>query len=181
MVMDVGARDETDAVLADGGTVHLRPIRPEDSDALVAFHESLSDRTVYFRFFSCHRHLSAREVERFTTVDGVDRVAIVATLGGVIAGIGRYDRVSGGPDAEVAFVVADQHQGRGLGTLLLEHLAAVARANGVTSFVAETLPDNRRMIGVFQHAGFAATHTFDRGVVHVSFPIDPAPVPVAEA
>ncbi|HET7309953.1 MAG TPA: hypothetical protein VFJ17_01365, partial [Mycobacteriales bacterium] len=72
---------EADVVANDGGTVHLRPIRPEDAEALVELHERLSEQTRYFRFFGPYPHLSQRDVERFTVVDHDKRVAIVATLG----------------------------------------------------------------------------------------------------
>ena len=118
------SRWEADAVLADGGTVHLRPVRPDDADRLRAMHARLSADTVYMRFFSMVRTLSAREVERLTTVDHDDRVAVVALLRDELVGVARYDRSPATADAEVAVVVQDDQQGRGLGPLLLEHLAA---------------------------------------------------------
>ncbi|MDP9406012.1 MAG: GNAT family N-acetyltransferase, partial [Actinomycetota bacterium] len=104
---------EADAVLSDGGTVHLRPIRPGDADLLREFHGRLSPDTVYNRFFTLLRALPARDVERFTTVDHDDRVAVVALLQGQIVGVCRYDRRPGTAEAEVAIVVEDAHQGRG--------------------------------------------------------------------
>ena len=164
---------ESDAVLSDGGTVHVRPITPDDATRLVAFHGRLSPETVQLRFFSPRPELSPVEVERFTTVDYADRMALVATLGDDIIGVARYDRIPDSDDGEVAFVIEDAHQGRGVGTLLLEHLAAVGRDRGLHRFVAETLPHNRRMLGVFRDAGFQAHSRFQDGVVHVEFPIDP--------
>ncbi|HUF33091.1 MAG TPA: GNAT family N-acetyltransferase [Acidimicrobiales bacterium] len=166
---------EADVVAADGGTVHLRPITAGDADALVALHNRLSDRTIHFRFFSPRPRLSARDIERFTVVDHDDRVALVAQLGDDMIAVARYDRIPGSDDAEVAFVVEDLHQGRGLGTIMLEHLAAAARERGISRFVAETLPDNRRMIGVFRDAGWEATSRLEDGIVRVEFPIDPTP------
>ncbi|MEO6821446.1 MAG: GNAT family N-acetyltransferase, partial [Candidatus Nanopelagicales bacterium] len=116
-----------DVVLSDGRPAHIRAIRPDDAHELVRFHESLSANTVYYRFFAPYPELSQRDVRRFTTVDHVDRVALVATVGESIVAVGRYDVVSPGT-AELAFTVRDDHQGRGLGSVLLEHLAAVARA-----------------------------------------------------
>ena len=105
--------------------MHVRPIRPDDRDRLVAFHSRLSERTVYLRYFAPHPTLSERDLDRFTHVDHGDRVALVAQLGADLIGVGRYDRIDGGTDdAEVAFVVDDAHQGRGIGSVLLEHLAA---------------------------------------------------------
>src|SRR5205807_9966949 len=142
-------------ILADGGTCHVRPIRPDDGPALVAFHEGLSAESVYLRFFSAHPHLSEREVEYFTRVDHADREAFVIELDEGIVAVGRYDRPPGSDEAEVAFVVGDKHQGRGVGTLLLEYLAARARENGITRFVADTLHRNQSMLAVFRAAGFA--------------------------
>ena len=115
---------ECDVVLADGGTVHVRPLGPDDADRLVAFHTGLSDETVFLRFFSAKPTLSAEEVGRFTHVDHHRRVALVAALGDRLVGVARYDRERAADSAEVAFVVGDAHQGRGIGTILLEHLAA---------------------------------------------------------
>jgi acetyl coenzyme A synthetase (ADP forming)-like protein len=165
---------EADVVLVDGGTVHVRPIRPEDAGRLRAFHAGLSPESIQFRFFSPHPELSADEVERFTTVDHHDRVALVAVLGDRLVAVGRYERTPGTDDAEVAFLVADEHQGRGLGALLLEHLAAAARECGLNHFHASVLPHNRRMLAVFHSAGFGESSRFDGGVVEVHLDIEPA-------
>src|SRR4051794_18193094 len=116
--------------------------------------------------------LSDADLARFTTVDHVDRVALVATVGDDIVAEGRYDRIQP-HTAEVAFNVSDAHQGRGVGSVLLEHLAAAARENGVHRFVAEVLPQNRRMLGVFRDAGYEVRHDFEDGVVSLAFDIDP--------
>jgi acyl-CoA synthetase (NDP forming)/GNAT superfamily N-acetyltransferase len=176
---DYPTRWEADVVVADGGTVHVRPIRPDDGDRLRALHDRLSSETIYLRFFSPVPKLSDSMVERFTHVDYVDRLALVAMLGDEIVGVARYDRLAGSSSAEVAFVVDDAHQGRGLGTLLLEHLAAAARDNGITEFVAETLPGNNRMLRVFRDAGFADERRLADGVVRVSFGIAPTEASVA--
>ena len=170
---------ETDAVLADGGTVHVRPITPDDGDRLTDLHGRLSDRTIYYRFFSPRRRLTPREVQRFTTVDYTDRVALVALLDDRLVSVARFDRMPGTSEAEVAFVVADEHQGRGVGTLLLEHMAAAARERGITRFFAETLPDNKPMQSVFKQAGWKATSRFVDGLVHVEFDIEPTPDAIA--
>jgi len=162
---------EFDAVLADGGTAHVRPIRPEDCESLLAFHGRLSPETVRLRFFSPHPTLSQAEAERFANVDGKDRAALVATQDDQIIAVVRYDRIPGTDEAEVAFVVEDAHQGRGVATLLLEHLAAWARLQGIRRFTAETLAENRRMLGVFHDAGFAVKSAWGDGAVNVSFPI----------
>ena len=164
---------EADVVLADGGTVHLRPITPEDADRLRAFHSRLSPETVYNRFFSMVRALPARDVERFTQVDHDERAAVVALLRDQIVGVVRYSRFPGTADAEVAVVVEDAHQGRGLGPLLLEHMEAAARERGIERFTADVLPSNRRMIEVFRSAGFEISREMEDGYVELSFPIQP--------
>jgi acetyl coenzyme A synthetase (ADP forming)-like protein len=159
---------ECDVVLSDGGTVHVRPITPDDGPRLLAFHSRLSRETIYLRFFGSHLQLTPDEVKRFTHVDGCDRMALVATLGDEIVAVGRYDRSPAKPnEAEVAFVVEDSHQGRGIGTLLLEHLAIHALSQGVTVFEAQTLPVNHPMQEVFKNAGFAGRSRFDHGIVDV--------------
>ncbi|MDQ0028869.1 bifunctional acetate--CoA ligase family protein/GNAT family N-acetyltransferase [Arthrobacter bambusae] len=164
---------EADVVLRDGGTAHLRPISPEDSDALQAFHAAQSEASIYMRFFSFKPRLSSKELRRFTEVDHRDRVAFVITIGGEIVGVGRYDRLDDPTEAEVAFNISDNQQGRGIGSILLEHLAAAARENGIRRFTAEVLPENRKMLRVFADAGYELARKFDDGVVSVEFNIDP--------
>lgn len=164
---------EADVVLTDGGTAHLRPIRAEDADPLRAFHEGLSKETVYNRFFAYRPSLSDADVARFTQVDHADRVALVATLRDDIIGVVRYDRLPGSADGEVAFVIDDAHQGRGLGAVLLEHLAAAARERGIDRFVADVLPTNRAMLTVFRSAGYEVRRDLADGYVSLDFPIRP--------
>jgi succinyl-CoA synthetase alpha subunit/RimJ/RimL family protein N-acetyltransferase len=164
-----------DVVLSDGSIVHLRPIEPSDADALVRFHEGLSERSVYLRFFNLHRHLSESEVRRFTCVDGSDRAALIATHRDEMVAVARYDRDKENPEqAEAAFVVGDEYQGRGLGTLLLEHLAAYARRQGIRRFLADTLPENLAMQRLFRDAGFDEVATFGDGVVKVRLELEPS-------
>ncbi len=164
---------EADVVLNDGGTAALRPIRPDDADRLRAMHSRLSPETVYNRFFSFKPRLSSADVARFTQVDHDDRVALVAELHGELIGVVRYDRTPGTDEAEVAFVVEDAHQGRGLGPVMLEHLAVAARERGVERFTADTLPTNRAMLGVFRTAGFEVARQLADGYIALAFPIEP--------
>ena len=163
---------EADVVAADGGTVHLRPIRPSDADALVKFHAGLSQRTRYLRYFSAYPRIPERDLYRFTHVDHHDRVALVAELGGEIIAVGRYERHTGTDEAEVAFVVADEHQGRGIGSVLLEHLAAAAREVGLRRFIAVVLAENVGMIRVFRDAGYETTRHMEYGEVTLEFDVD---------
>ncbi|MEZ5119888.1 MAG: GNAT family N-acetyltransferase, partial [Candidatus Nanopelagicales bacterium] len=163
---------EADVILRDGRMCHIRPIRPEDRDALAEFHEGLSPETVYYRFFAPYPRLTDKDLVRFTQVDYDDRVALVALVAGTIIGVGRYDRIDRA-EAEVAFVISDYHQGRGLGSILLEHIAVAARERGISRFVAEVLPTNRRMLATFEEAGYKPTQAMDEGVVKLHFDIGP--------
>jgi acyl-CoA synthetase (NDP forming)/RimJ/RimL family protein N-acetyltransferase len=163
---------EADVVLRDGGTAHLRPILPTDAGRLRSFQARLSDETIYNRFFSLYRELSDRDVERFTVVDHRDRAALIALIGDDLIGVVRYERVGPG-EAEVAFNIEDDHQGRGLGSVFLEHIAAAARENGIGRFVADVLPSNRKMLRVFGDAGYVVAQGFDDGVVRLSFDLEP--------
>jgi len=170
---------EADVVASDGGVVHLRPMLPGDADAILAFHARLSERTRYLRYFGPYPHISERDLTRFTVVDHFARVALVAWLGDEIIAVGRYEGTPGtngtgvaGP-AEVAFVVRDDHQSRGLGSILLEHLTAAARERGVRRFEAEVLAENGQMVRVFRDAGYQISREFAEGVLHLEFDIDP--------
>jgi acyl-CoA synthetase (NDP forming)/RimJ/RimL family protein N-acetyltransferase len=163
---------EADVVLRDGSVAHVRPITPDDADGIRHFHSRQSAESIYLRFFAPLRELSERDIHRFTHVDHHDRVALVATLEGEIIGIGRYDRIDP-TSAEVAFNISDHFQGRGIGSVMLEHLAAIAQEMGITRFVAEVLPQNRKMLTVFKDAGYEVTHHIEDGVVEVSFDILP--------
>ncbi|GAA3611975.1 GNAT family N-acetyltransferase [Microlunatus ginsengisoli] len=163
---------EADVLLTDGGVAHLRPIRPDDASMLVEFYDRVSPESKYLRFFAPYPKLSQRDVKRFTEVDYVDRVAFILTVGTQMIAVGRYDRAYR-DDAEVAFLVEDAHQGRGIAQLLLEHLAEAARERGIVRFYAELLPQNARMASVFADAGYKVSKGFDDGVLHVEFPILP--------
>jgi acyl-CoA synthetase (NDP forming)/GNAT superfamily N-acetyltransferase len=174
---------EADVLLRDGHVAHLRPIAAADQDLLVEFYEQVSAESKYYRFFAPMPTLSERDVERFTQVDHVDRVAFVLTVAGKMIAVGRFDRVppeesspearkAGLVEAEVAFLVQDAHQGRGIANLLLEHLAQAGRERGIDRFVAEVLPDNRRMIKTFRDAGYHVEGGYQDGVMRLVFPID---------
>lgn len=163
---------EADVVLSDGATAHVRPIHADDAQLLVDFYARVSDESKYFRFFAPYPRLSDRDVNYFTHVDHQDRVGLILILGTEMIGVGRYERLDRAT-AEVSFLVEDGHQGRGVGSVLLEHLAQAARERGVKKFVADVLPDNRKMISVFADAGYSVTDHFDDGVVHLEFAIRP--------
>ena len=167
---------ESDVVLADGGTAHLRPLRRDDADKLLDFFTRLSDRSRMLRFFAPVSPQTARRAARLDEVDYDKTFGIVAELGDDLIAVGTYQR-SDAPDgdptaAEVAFAVSDEHQARGIGSMLLEHLAAVGRTMGLQRFTASTLPENRRMLRVFHEAGWEVDREHVEGVVELSFRID---------
>lgn len=164
---------EADVVLRDGTTAHLRPITPMDAQALQEMHKHQSETSVYLRYFTYKSSLTPKELERFTNVDHVNRVAFTVVRGSRIIGVGRYDRLDDPQEAEVAFNVSDEYQGTGIGSILLEHLAAAARENGIEKFSAEVLPENRKMLTVFSDAGYAVARHFEDGVVMLEFSISP--------
>ncbi|WP_189780631.1 bifunctional acetate--CoA ligase family protein/GNAT family N-acetyltransferase [Streptomyces capitiformicae] len=190
---------EADVVLRDGGTARIRPITADDAERLVSFYEQVSDESKYYRFFAPYPRLSAKDVHRFTHHDFVDRVGLAATVGGEFIATVRYDRIGadGMPAsapahpspttalagersalapsglAEVAFLVQDAHQGRGVASALLEHIAAVARERGIRRFAAEVLPANTKMIKVFTDAGYQQKRSFEDGVVRLEFDLEP--------
>ncbi|WP_327022115.1 bifunctional acetate--CoA ligase family protein/GNAT family N-acetyltransferase [Micromonospora sp. NBC_01739] len=168
------AEHAIDVLLSDGATVQLRPIQPSDAPAIVAMHARFSERTRYLRYFSPYPRIPERDLQRFVNVDHVDREAFVVLAGERIVAVGRYERLGpAAPDAEVAFVVEDAYQGRGIGSVLLEHLADAARRAGIVNFVAEVLPANGAMLRVFADFGYQVQQQFADGVVHLTFPIAP--------
>jgi len=186
-------RFHSELTLRDGGTVQLRPLVPEDDPAYRDFAAGLSPESIYFRFFSPRNTLTEREIEHFLHLDYVDRFAIVALHGERIVGVGRYDRsrhetapsdppmatqAAEGPlpiDAELAFVVTDDYQGNGIATEMLRLLARAARANGITRFVAQVLPDNHKMLQVFADSGWNTERHFEDGVIEIALGITRPP------
>ncbi|MEU4894673.1 GNAT family N-acetyltransferase [Streptomyces sp. NPDC044780] len=189
---------EADVVLRDGGTAQIRPITPDDAQRLISFYERVSDESKYYRFFAPYPRLSDRDVHRFTHHDYVDRVGLAAIVGDEFIATVRFDRIDSrgmpahsapatapgggrtapsGPaladEAEVAFLVQDAHQGRGVASALLEHIAAVARERAIRRFAAEVLPANTKMIKVFTDAGYTQKRSFEDGVVRLEFDLEP--------
>ena len=170
----------TDRLLRDGGSIHIRAIRPDDKQQLLDHFSRLSARSVYFRFFRVKKRLSDDELRQFTELDFDRNVGLVATLRRdgeeLIIGVGRYGELERRPGeprrAEVAFAVADEHQGRGIGTVLLEQLAEIARAAGIEEFEADVLGENNSMLAVFARSGYAVKRALADGVFHVTFPTE---------
>lgn len=168
----VRTRQAVDVLLADGTAARLRPVGPGDAEAIRRLFAGLSRDSLVMRFFGPHRVTDA-EIDRICSLDGVDGAALAIEAGGELVALAEYDRRPGATEAEVAFVVADAHQGRGAGTLLLEHLAAWARQAGIQRFVVETLSVNARMLGVLRAAGFARQYERDASVTRVVLDISP--------
>jgi acyl-CoA synthetase (NDP forming)/GNAT superfamily N-acetyltransferase len=163
------------AVLGDGDLVSIRPITPADAERLDEFHRRQSPDSIYRRYFTPKPQLSERQLEHFTNVDLVDRVALVVESHGELLGWASYERWPGRDDADTSFMVDDAHHGKGIATLLLEHLAAIAKANGIERFTAEVLGENRPMLAVFARAGWPLRRRYESGVIEVDFPIADTP------
>jgi acetyl coenzyme A synthetase (ADP forming)-like protein len=166
---------ESDVVLADGDLVHVRPVRPDDDARMREFYSRLSDESIYLRFFSPVPRDTAAQLERLTLIDYRDHMSLVALIGDEVVAAARYDRTEA-RTAEVAFTVQDDQHGRGLATLLLEHLAVIARFHDVDRFVADTLPGNHKMLNVFAAAGWDVDRRYADGTVRVNFSIEPTDV-----
>lgn len=162
---------ESDVVLRNGRTLHIRPIRPDDSARLLTFFRALSADSLHSRFFDV-RTPDAALRDTPADVDYENDFGVVGELGDDIIAVAHYFRIRRNPRvAEVAFTIADRAQGCGIGTRLLEKLVDVARTKGIELFEAEVLTENRRMLDVFLCSGFDATSHSAEGTVHVSFPI----------
>jgi len=144
--------------LKDGSVLHLRPIMPDDENRLMAFFLRLSGRTIYLRYHHVLTDLSREEAHQYSNIDYDNTFAVVGIQGEgddeSIIGVGRYWRLSQPNRAEIAFIVEDPHQRKGIGTHLLELLAAAAREHAIGVFEAEVLPENTDMIDVLQDSGF---------------------------
>lgn len=164
----------TQVLLKDGSTVRIRPVHPDDEDAVRDLFHRLSPRSVYLRFHRPIPAVSEEDVRRFTHVDYDKDFALVATLGEApderIIALGHYGRTDG-DRSEVAFTVEDSHQGRGIATQLLDHLGAVARTKGIRVFEADVLGENVSMMEVFRDSGYPLESRLKYGTLHVAFPI----------
>ncbi len=160
--------------LTDGTKVHVRAIVPEDEPLLHEAVAAMSERSVYFRFFSPMKRMPDALAHRLAVVDYNDRFALVATStkpGGNerILGVARYDRVQGTEVAETAVAVVDAFQRRGLGSALLAMLARVAREHGIKTFTLIVLPENQQMLGLLRKMGWIHHAKLSGGVYEISF------------
>jgi len=170
---------ETKVLLRDGSSILLRPIREDDAERCLAFIGRLSPHTKYLRFHHMPKETGLDDTVRFCTVDYDNTFALVAEVlrepNTEIVAIGRYYRLPKKHLAEVDFAVEDAYQDRGIGTSLIQHLANAARENGITSFEADVLAENKRMMDVFKDYGFHISNELEAGIYHVSFPIARSP------
>ncbi len=166
--------------LTDGTKVHVRPIVPEDEPLLIDAVAAMSERTVYFRFFSPLKRLPDALAHRLAVVDYNDRFAIVGTThkpGGKqrIVGVARYDRAAETDVAETAVAVVDEFQRRGLGSALLTILGKVAREHGIKTFTLIVLPENQQMLGLLRKMGWIHHAKLTGGVYEISFDLPEEP------
>ena len=156
--------------LRDGRNVEVRALRPDDKDDMLAAVGRTGTESLQRRFFVVKRGFSEKEIAYFMNIDFANHVALVALASedgrDVIVGGGRYIVTEPGK-AEIAFVVIDDYQGKGLGTLLMRHLAVIARKAGLKQLIAEVLPENAAMRKVFSRFGFEARRGDDPQIVHL--------------
>ena len=170
-VADYPVELERELLLRDGTRLRLRPVRPEDQDRLVAFYERLSQYTAYQRFFAVMRRLPPDWARLFANVDYVSRLALLAEHGTPpeVIGVARYEPTDRPNTAEVAFVIQDQWQNRGLGTLMLDALLAAAEVRGIRRFRAYVLASNGRMIDLLNRFTDVHERRTQDGVVEIVF------------
>jgi RimJ/RimL family protein N-acetyltransferase len=160
-------------ILEDGTALTIRPIRPDDAPRLQAFHARLSPETIYWRYLCPHPKLSAAEAERFTNVDYQHRMAFVAIQAEQeqedVIGVARYECLRAGhaDQAELAIVVEDRFQRRGIGTILLAHLTNHARTHGIRALVAEISAQNQRMLNFMRRSGLPTKTKLEDGVIEM--------------
>jgi acyl-CoA synthetase (NDP forming)/GNAT superfamily N-acetyltransferase len=163
------------ALLADGTTIEIRPAGPGDYEAVKAMHRAMSPDNTYLRFFNVSRLSAETEARRISRDPAPGQAALLALTDGQVAGVASYVALREDPgQAEVAFAVADDMHHRGIATLLLEHLVSYARSHQITTFVAETLTENKAMLGVFADAGLPVQRRYAEGVYRLTFPL-PSP------
>jgi RimJ/RimL family protein N-acetyltransferase len=164
--------------LRDGTRVRMRPIRADDAPRLVALYERLSRDTRYQRFFSAMRRLPPDWARFLANVDHVTRVALVVESPGepdALIAVARYEPAGEAGTVEVAFVVQDDWQNRGLGTVLFRELLNAAAANGIHRFRAWVLADNRRMLDLITRLADVTRRSLAQGVAELAFTARPVP------
>lgn len=168
--------------LRDATLVHMRPIRADDAPRLVALYDRLSGDTRYHRFFSAMRRLPPDWARFLANVDYDSRLALVVESPGdpdSLIAVARYEPTSEPGTAEVAFVVQDDWQDRGLGTVLFSQLLAAAELNRIRRFRAWVLADNRRMLDLIERFGQVRRRAIEGSVIELSFTPRPVEAPAS--
>jgi acetyltransferase len=158
--------------MKDGAEVLIRPIRPEDEPMMVKFHETLSERSVYLRYFhlmNLSQRVAHQRLTRICFIDYDREMAIVAERQGAILGVARLTRVFGVNEAEVAVLVSDHAHGRGLGKELLARLIVVGGDEQLIALRADILPDNRDVMRICEKLGFTLRHSVEDQVIKAEF------------
>ena len=159
---------KTKHLLKDGTEINFRPIHPTDEPRVRDLLYDLSQETIYYRFMSHLERFGQRQIQNFVYIDHRQDVAIVGILpeayGDEIIAVGRYYLDERTNRAEVAFVIRDEWQNKGLGSFVFKHLVNIAKANGITGFTAEVLRNNNRMQAIFNHSGLNVTSAIEEGV-----------------
>ena len=163
---------KAELLLEDGSRIMLRPIEMGDTDRWLSFVSNLSIHTKYLRFHHVPKQMGIDDAIRFCTVDYKDTFALVAKVRGEqrrdIVDIGRYYRLPSRNYAEIAIVVMDAYQEKGIGTQIIERLANVARNNGITTFEAYVLAENDKTMDFLRDYGFRVTAELEEAVYHVT-------------
>ena len=159
------------ALLTDGSTVEVRSARRQDAEAVRAMHAAMSPDNIYLRFFSMSPSAADQEARRVCREPDSDHAALLAWQGDRMVGVGAYELAGEPGVAEVAFAVADDMHGRGIASVLLEHLVWQARQRGLRAFTAETLAENSAMLRVFADVGLPAKRRIAGGTVELTFPL----------
>lgn len=167
----LAANGHSYALLADGTTIEIRPAGPDDLEAVFRFHQGMSPDNLYLRFFSMSKRAAEQEAQRVCRPPGATHAALLALLGDQVVGLASYEPTATQGVAEVAFAVADDMHGRGIATLLLEHLVSVGQSRQVEAFTATTLPENTAMLRVFADAGLSVRRRLVEDVIELTMPI----------
>ena len=162
--------------MEDGAEVTIRPIRPTDEAAMVRFHERLSERTVYLRYFhmmNLNSRISHQRLARICSIDDEAEAALVVERAHEIHAVGRLTQASDGKEAEFALLIADPYQGHSVGKELLRRLIEIARVAKLARITAEILPENDHMIHVCRELGFKLVHSVEEHLVKAELVLDP--------
>jgi RimJ/RimL family protein N-acetyltransferase len=161
---------ETCRTTKTGVELVLRPVKTDDEVLLKDFFYALSDKSLHHRFLSVRKEMPREQLQKFVIVDYTREMAIIAIVRGetgeMAAGVGQYFIHENDQTAEVAFIVRDDYQNRGIGTELLKYLTHLAKRHGLRGFTAEVLSENERMNHMFERMGFDIQKIFSEGTFH---------------